>query len=157
MGKCRGETVKPVASVTLVATFCAADAGQRPALLPINWPTRSQYIMPRPAVFLDRDGTLNRQVIRDGKPFSPMRVEDFALFDDVPAACADLAAAGFVLVVATNQPDVGRGAMAQATVEAMHENSGNWFRRLPGSKSVTPPVRRNQGRPTGAASPSPAC
>ncbi len=75
---------------------------------------------PRPAVFLDRDGTLNRQVIRDGKPYPPATVADFALFPDVPDACARLAAAGYVLVVATNQPDVGRGTQSQAVVEAMH-------------------------------------
>lgn len=73
-----------------------------------------------PAVFLDRDGTLNRQVIRDGKPYPPQRLEEFVLFDGVPEACAQLAAAGFLLVVATNQPDVGRGTQTQAAVESMH-------------------------------------
>ena len=74
----------------------------------------------RPAVFLDRDGTLNVQTIRDGKPFSPRALADFQLFPDVPAACARLAQAGFALVVATNQPDVGRGAVPQEIIEAMH-------------------------------------
>jgi D-glycero-D-manno-heptose 1,7-bisphosphate phosphatase len=74
----------------------------------------------RPAVFLDRDGTLNVQVIRGGKPYPPQTLEEFRLFPDVPAACAQLAAAGFVLVVTTNQPDVGRGTQSQAVVEAMH-------------------------------------
>ena len=74
----------------------------------------------RPAVFLDRDGTLNVQVIRDGKPYPPHSLDEFRLFDGVPAACGRLAAAGFVLVVATNQPDVGRGTQSQAIVEAMH-------------------------------------
>jgi len=74
----------------------------------------------RPAVFLDRDGTLNRQIIRDGKPYPPATLAEFALFPDVPAACAQLAAAGFILVVATNQPDVGRGTQALAIVESMH-------------------------------------
>ena len=74
----------------------------------------------RPAVFLDRDGTLNRQVVRDGKPYPPQTLAEFELFPDVPAACAQLAAAGFVLVVATNQPDVGRGTQSQAVVESMH-------------------------------------
>ncbi len=75
----------------------------------------------RPAIFLDRDGTLNVQVIRDGKPYPPATVDEFTLFPDVPAACAQLAAAGYVLVVATNQPDVGRGTQSQAVVEAMHD------------------------------------
>ena len=74
----------------------------------------------RPAVFLDRDGTLNRQVIRDGKPYPPQTLAEFELFPEVPSACAQLAAAGFVLVVATNQPDVGRGTQSFNVVEAMH-------------------------------------
>jgi D-glycero-D-manno-heptose 1,7-bisphosphate phosphatase len=74
----------------------------------------------RPAVFLDRDGTLNLQVVRAGKPYPPATLAEFALFPGVPEACAQLAAAGYVLVVATNQPDVGRGDQAQSVVEAMH-------------------------------------
>ena len=74
----------------------------------------------RRAVFLDRDGTLNRQVVRDGKPYPPQTVDEFTLFPGVIEACAQLAAAGYVLVVATNQPDVGRGDQSQAVVEAMH-------------------------------------
>ena len=74
----------------------------------------------RPAIFLDRDGTLNRQVVRDGKPHPPQTLADFELFRGVPEACAQLAAAGYVLVVATNQPDVGRGDQSQAVVESMH-------------------------------------
>ena len=76
--------------------------------------------MRRPAVFVDRDGTLNKQIIRDGAPYPPATADEFQLFDGVPAACAQLAAAGYVLVVATNQPDVGRGTQPQAVVEAMH-------------------------------------
>jgi D-glycero-D-manno-heptose 1,7-bisphosphate phosphatase len=75
----------------------------------------------RPAVFLDRDGTLNVQVVRDGKPYPPRSEAEFQLFPDVPAGCRALKAAGYVLVVATNQPDVGRGDQAQSEVEAMHE------------------------------------
>ena len=74
----------------------------------------------RPAIFLDRDGTLNVQVVREGKPYPPATLAEFALFPGVSAACAQLAAAGFVLVVATNQPDVGRGDQAQVVVESMH-------------------------------------
>ncbi len=74
----------------------------------------------RPAVFLDRDGTLNVQVIRDGKPYPPQTLADFKLFPDVAAGCRDLKTAGFTLVVVTNQPDVGRGDQSQAVVESMH-------------------------------------
>ena len=72
------------------------------------------------AVFLDRDGVINRPIVRDGKPYPPMRVEDFEMLPGVAEACARLKAAGFLLVVATNQPDVGRGTLARETVEAIH-------------------------------------
>ena len=74
----------------------------------------------RPAVFLDRDGTLNVPIVREGKPYPPATVEEFQLFPGVAESCRQLHAAGYVLVVATNQPDVGRGTQSAATVEAMH-------------------------------------
>ena len=58
--------------------------------------------------------------MRDGKPYPPASLAEFRLYDDVPTTCRQLHAAGYVLVVATNQPDVGRGTQTQAAVEAMH-------------------------------------
>ena len=69
---------------------------------------------------MDRDGTLNAAVVRDGRPFAPATVAEFQLLPGVAESCRQLHAAGFVLVVATNQPDVGRGTQPQAVVEAMH-------------------------------------
>lgn len=74
----------------------------------------------RPAVFLDRDGTLNAAVVRGGKPYPPATPEEFVLLPGVAEGCAQLKAAGFVLVVATNQPDVGRGTQCREIVELMH-------------------------------------
>jgi D-glycero-D-manno-heptose 1,7-bisphosphate phosphatase len=74
----------------------------------------------RRAVFLDRDGVLNRPVVRDGRPYPPSRVDDFELYDDVAGGCARLKVAEFLLVVITNQPDVGRGSQTREAVEAMH-------------------------------------
>ena len=74
----------------------------------------------RRAVFLDRDGVLNRPVVRNGQPHPPPRVEDFELYDDIADGCARLKAANFLLVVVTNQPDVGRGTQSREAVEAMH-------------------------------------
>jgi len=72
------------------------------------------------AVFLDRDGVVNRALEREGKPYPPADLSQFEILPGVPEACAKLKAAGFLLVVATNQPDVGRGTMAQSTVESIH-------------------------------------
>lgn len=74
----------------------------------------------RRAVFLDRDGVINRAILRDGKPFAPTTPAEFEILPGVPEACVKLKRAGFFLIVATNQPDVGRGTMAQSVVENIH-------------------------------------
>src|ERR1700734_2876763 len=74
----------------------------------------------RPAVFLDRDGTLNVQIIRDGKPYAPPSLADFRLYAGVIEGCRALKQHGFALVVVTNQPEVGRGTVSRETIEAMH-------------------------------------
>jgi D-glycero-D-manno-heptose 1,7-bisphosphate phosphatase len=79
-----------------------------------------KHEMSRRAVFLDRDGVLNRPVVREGRPYPPQRVDEFALYDGVAEACTMLRDAGFLLIVVTNQPDVGRGTQSRAVVEAMH-------------------------------------
>ena len=75
----------------------------------------------KPAVFLDRDGVINASVVRDGKPYPPASVDEMELLPGVGKALADLRAAGFVLIVVTNQPDVARGTQTRAAVEAIHE------------------------------------
>ncbi len=74
----------------------------------------------RRAVFLDRDGVINRALVRNGKPYPPRSVAEFELLPGVAGACERLKSAGFLLVVATNQPDVGRGTQQRGEVEAMH-------------------------------------
>jgi len=80
------------------------------------------------AVFLDRDGVISRALERDGLPYPPTSLAEFQIFSDVPEACRRLKQAGFLLVVVTNQPDVGRGTLQQETVEAIH---AEMCRRLP--------------------------
>lgn len=77
------------------------------------------------AVFLDRDGVLNYTEVRDGKPYAPTSVEDFKLFDDVEISVRLLKDAGFLLVVVTNQPDVGNGFVAQSVVDEMNSKLMN--------------------------------
>ena len=80
------------------------------------------------AVFLDRDGVINRALQRDGKPYPSASLGEFEIFPEVPEACRRLKQAGFLLVVATNQPDVGRGTLKQEAVEEIH---AEMRRRLP--------------------------
>jgi D-glycero-D-manno-heptose 1,7-bisphosphate phosphatase len=72
------------------------------------------------AVFLDRDGVLNAAVVRDGRPYPPASASDLEILPGVRDALDELRRAGFVLLVATNQPDVGRGTQTREAVEAIH-------------------------------------
>ncbi len=67
------------------------------------------------AVFLDRDGVINRNTVRDGRPVGPATLADFVVLAGVPEAVAAFRAAGYLVIVATNQPAAGAGL-----VEAMH-------------------------------------
>jgi len=109
----------------------------------------------RRAVFLDRDGTLNAPLVRDGKPYPPATTADFQLLRGAAEACRQLHAAGYVLVVATNQPDVGRGTQSQASVEAMHAHLQKLIPEIarieacyaPGQGAAHPENRRRKPEP----------
>ena len=72
------------------------------------------------AVFLDRDGVLNRAVIRDGRPYSPASVDELVIVEDAVLYLAALKSAGFALICVTNQPDVARGLQTRQSVEAIN-------------------------------------
>jgi D-sedoheptulose 7-phosphate isomerase len=76
----------------------------------------------RRAVFLDRDGVINRAFVRDGKPFPPPTPQELEILPGVPEALRELKANGFKLLLVTNQPDVGRGKLSVQTLDAMHED-----------------------------------
>ena len=80
-----------------------------------------EHEVKRRAVFLDRDGVLNRPVVRDGLPFPPATLAEFELYPGVAEDCSKLKAAGFLLIVVSNQPDVGRGTQTREAVGAIHE------------------------------------
>ncbi|MEY2491929.1 MAG: D-glycero-D-manno-heptose 1,7-bisphosphate phosphatase, partial [Verrucomicrobiota bacterium] len=63
-----------------------------------------EHTIRKPAVFLDRDGVLNRPLVRAGIPFPPVHPGEFELYPDVVEGCAQLKTGGFLLVVVTNQP-----------------------------------------------------
>lgn len=77
--------------------------------------------MMRPAVFLDRDGVINRALIRDGAPHPPASLRDLEILPYVPEALSALKARGYSLVVVTNQPDVARGTSSRELVDNIHE------------------------------------
>ena len=55
------------------------------------------------------------------KPYPPDSVAALEILPGVPDALADLKAAGFLLLVVTNQPDVAKGIQRCAVVQAIHQ------------------------------------
>ena len=66
------------------------------------------------AVFLDRDGTINKYVgfLRD--------IEEFELIDGVAEAIRIINASGYLCIVVTNQPVVARGEVSIRQLEEIH-------------------------------------
>jgi D-glycero-D-manno-heptose 1,7-bisphosphate phosphatase len=76
--------------------------------------------MTQRAVFLDRDGVLNRAVARAGKPFPPARLADVEILPGALSSLQRLADYGYVLIGITNQPDVARGTQSRDVVESIN-------------------------------------
>jgi len=69
----------------------------------------------RKAVFLDRDGVLNRE-----RGMHTWTLADFEVLPDVPQALKRLQDAGYALVVITNQSGIGLGLYGHAEVATLH-------------------------------------
>ena len=74
----------------------------------------------RPAVFLDRDGVINRAFVRNGTPYPPDSLAALEILPGVPEALNALRSRGYLLVVVTNQPDVARGTLSRGVVDGIH-------------------------------------
>ncbi len=106
------------------APSCGAVSRPRPQGNHESRQTR-YVLMPRNspktrAVFLDRDGVINRPLVRNGRPYPPRNVEELEILPGVVEAVERLRAAGFLALVVTNQPDVARGTTSRESVEAIH-------------------------------------
>ncbi len=74
----------------------------------------------RRAVFLDRDGVLVEEIVRGGRAYAPLRLEDFRVVPQAGRQVERLRAAGLTCIVVTNQPDLARGALHPHALEQMH-------------------------------------
>ena len=72
------------------------------------------------AVFLDRDGVLNRGFVKNGKSYAPRNIRDFKLLPYAAGSIQRLKESGFLVIVITNQPDINNGLVTFSEVDAMH-------------------------------------
>jgi D-glycero-D-manno-heptose 1,7-bisphosphate phosphatase len=73
------------------------------------------------AVFLDRDGVINRATLLLSKPQSPKREEDIEILPGSIDACHKLRDLGFLVFVVTNQPDSARGLITKDELKSINE------------------------------------
>jgi len=76
--------------------------------------------MGRIAVFLDRDGIINRAIVREGRPYPPVRLEDVEILSGSLISLPRLGAFGYILIGVTNQPDVARGLQSCEMVNSIN-------------------------------------
>jgi D-glycero-D-manno-heptose 1,7-bisphosphate phosphatase len=74
----------------------------------------------RRAVFLDRDGVLVQAAPLKAYAHGPNTLEDFFLLPDIADPVRRIHDAGFLTVLATNQPAIARGQMNWETLNEMH-------------------------------------
>jgi D-glycero-D-manno-heptose 1,7-bisphosphate phosphatase len=73
----------------------------------------------RAAVFLDRDGVVVVPEFRDGRSYAPTALEALRIYPQAAESLQKLRDAGYLLVLVTNQPDVGKGVIPVAVMAAM--------------------------------------
>ncbi len=76
--------------------------------------------MKRRAVFLDRDGVLVRAKSMTDYAHGPLTLQEFSLYPGVVEPVVRMRAAGFLTVLATNQPGIARGSVSWDTLNEMH-------------------------------------
>ena len=72
------------------------------------------------AIFLDRDGVLNKPNIIENKPYAPRSFKDFILYPDIKNIVSNLKQLTYKLIVVTNQKDVGEGITSRKILNKMH-------------------------------------
>ncbi len=81
----------------------------------------TESIKMKRAVFLDRDGVINKAFISKGVPNPPKSLSEVEILGGVVESISELKSRDYELIVVTNQPDVARGKIPAAFVDEVHE------------------------------------
>ena len=76
--------------------------------------------MKRQAIFLDRDGVINKATFVNGKHRSPLVLEELEIFKDAKRSIRKLRKLGFLIFIVTNQPEISRGNLRREESDAIN-------------------------------------
>ncbi len=79
------------------------------------------------AIFFDRDGVLNKPIIKNKKTFAPRKLKDFLIYPNVSKYCK-LLKKKFILIVITNQPDIKRKLISLEELNLIHKKLYNFIK-----------------------------
>jgi D-glycero-D-manno-heptose 1,7-bisphosphate phosphatase len=79
-----------------------------------------KYLNSNRAIFLDRDGVINKVVIKDKKPYPPASLKEFELIDGIENFLDTTKKRGFKNIIVTNQPDYKRGILKKKDIDNIH-------------------------------------
>jgi D-glycero-D-manno-heptose 1,7-bisphosphate phosphatase len=72
------------------------------------------------AIFLDRDGVIDKVITRKGKISCPRKLKEFKILPNVKKCLKIFKEMGFLNIIVTNQPDISRGFLKRENLEKMH-------------------------------------
>ena len=75
----------------------------------------------RKCFFFDRDGVLNKSIVKEGKPYSPIELSELIIDKDAADIIKYLRSKNFLIIVVTNQPDVKRKKVSKDFIILIHK------------------------------------
>ena len=72
------------------------------------------------AIFLDRDGVVNKSIIKNGKPYPPPNIGELEIYTKFKFTINEIKKKNYLVFIITNQPDVGRGTISRKEVKRIN-------------------------------------
>ncbi len=80
------------------------------------------------AFFLDRDGILNKAIVKNGKPYAPTKENQFKINFKFLPIIKYLKSLKYILIIITNQPDVKKKIIKKSQVNKFNLKLKNYFK-----------------------------
>jgi D-glycero-D-manno-heptose 1,7-bisphosphate phosphatase len=79
------------------------------------------------AFFFDRDGILNKSIIKNQKPYSPRFPNELKLNHKFLPFIKELKKKNYIIIVVTNQPDIKRGKLTKYSLKIINSIIKKYF------------------------------
>ena len=72
------------------------------------------------AIFFDRDGVLNEAIIKENRPYAPLKISDVKIVNGIKELIFELKNLNYLILAVTNQPDYSRGLVKKENIEEIN-------------------------------------